>query len=76
MFSSEMSPEPNYSSNRIVLSAHFLFTNEFIILVPTAFLIKLHEISVEPYVPHAVFVPFIGLTSLRTDSGKRKVFFI
>ena len=39
------------------------------ILVPTAFMVKLHEISVEPYVPHAVFVPFIGLTSLRTDSG-------
>ncbi|CAF3021509.1 unnamed protein product [Rotaria sp. Silwood2] len=39
------------------------------ILAPTAFMVKLHEISVEPYVPHAVFVPFIGLTSLRTDSG-------
>ncbi|CAM4755971.1 unnamed protein product [Rotaria magnacalcarata] len=36
---------------------------------PTAYMVKLHEISVEPYVPHAVFVPFIGLTSLRTDSG-------
>ncbi|CAF3434359.1 unnamed protein product [Rotaria sp. Silwood1] len=36
---------------------------------PSAFTVKLHEISVEPYVPHAVFVPFIGLTSLRTDSG-------
>jgi hypothetical protein len=32
-------------------------------------MIKLHEISVEAYVPHAAFVPFIGLTSLRTDSG-------
>ncbi|CAF3517790.1 unnamed protein product [Adineta steineri] len=37
--------------------------------VPTASMVKLHEISVESYVPHAVFVPFIGLTSLRTDSG-------
>ncbi|CAF0802050.1 unnamed protein product [Rotaria sordida] len=37
--------------------------------VPNAFMVKLHEISVEAYVPHAVFVPFIGLTSLRTDSG-------
>jgi hypothetical protein len=43
------------------------------ILVPMAFLVKLHEISVEPYVPHAVFVPFIGLTSLRTDSGKNNL---
>ncbi|CAF0845941.1 unnamed protein product [Didymodactylos carnosus] len=37
--------------------------------VAGAHLIKLHEISVESYVPHAVFVPFVGLTSLRTDSG-------
>ena len=39
-------------------------------LVPTAFLVKLHEISVEAYVPHAIFVPFVGLTSLRTDAGQ------
>ncbi|CAF1068373.1 unnamed protein product, partial [Didymodactylos carnosus] len=38
-------------------------------LASCAQLIKLHEISVESYVPHAVFVPFVGLTSLRTDSG-------
>jgi hypothetical protein len=41
------------------------------ILASTAYLVKLHEISVESYVPHAVFVPFIGLTSLRTDSGRK-----
>lgn len=39
-------------------------------------MVKLHEISVESYVPHAVFVPFIGLTSLRTDSGRRNVFLL
>ena len=43
-----------------------------VFLVPSAFLVKLHEISVESYVPHAVFVPFIGLTSLRTDSGRAR----
>jgi hypothetical protein len=36
-------------------------------------MVKLHEISVESYVPHAVFVPFIGLTSLRTDSGRENI---
>ena len=41
------------------------------ISVATASMVKLHEISVEAYVPHAVFVPFIGLTSLRTDSGRK-----
>lgn len=44
-------------------------------LAPTASLVKLHEISVEAYVPHAAFVPFIGLTSLRTDSGRIESFF-
>jgi hypothetical protein len=44
--------------------------NRMLFLVSTALMVKLHEISVEAYVPHAVFVPFIGLTSLRTDSGR------
>ena len=45
-----------------------------ICLGPTAFMSKLYEMSVESYVPHAVFVTFIGLTSLRTDSGKGNLY--
>lgn len=47
----------------------FIHCCSFFSTVATAFLVKLHEISVEAYVPHAIFVPFVGLTSLRTDAG-------
>lgn len=57
-----------------VTNSFLSYWSLYVFLAPTAFTVKLHEISVEAYVPHAIFVPFIGLTSLRTDSGTAKPF--